>query len=190
MVWYPGEAGGVAVADVLTGRENPAGRLPVTFPLHEGQLPLSYWHLPTGRGDDYHNLSGDPLFPFGYGLSYSRFSYSNLTLDKDTIQAGESVRLSFTLSNEGPYDGEEVVQLYLRDELASVVRPVMELKGFQRVFLKNKESRKLQFDITPGMLEMLNAQNLTVIEPGSFRVMIGSSSKELKLKSTLVVKGE
>ena len=188
MVWYPGEAGGMAIADILTGKTNPSGRLPVTFPLHEAQLPLSYWHLPTGRGDDYHNLTGQPLFPFGYGLSYTRFDYRDLKLEKDSIRVGETTRVSFTLTNTGSVDGEEVVQLYLRDELASVARPVMELKGFQRVMLKKGEKKTLYFDITPDMLEMLNAENKMVIEPGSFRVMIGASSRELNLKTTMVVR--
>ncbi len=188
MVWYPGEEGGRGVADILTGKENPAGRLPITFPQHEAQLPLSYWHLPTGRGDDYHNLSGQPLFPFGYGLSYTRFQYSNLQLAKDSIASGETTRLTFTLTNTGDYDGDEVVQLYVRDELASVARPVMELKGFQRISLKKKETKTVQFDITPEMLEMLNAQNQTVIEAGDFRIMIGASSRDIRLKTTLNIR--
>lgn len=187
MVWYPGESGGTAIADILTGRDNPSGRLPVTFPVHEAQLPLGYNHLPTGRGDDYNNLSGEPLFPFGYGLSYTNFEYSNLRLNKTMIRKGESVRVSFTVTNTGNYDGEEVVQLYLRDELASMARPVMELKGFQRIEVKRKESREVFFEITPEMLQMVNLKNLKAVEPGSFRVMIGSSAKELKLKATLEV---
>lgn len=185
MVWYPGEEGGRGVAAILTGKENPAGRLPITFPLHEAQLPLSYWHLPTGRGDDYHNLSAQPLFPFGFGLSYTHFQYNNIRLEKDSIAQGETTRLTFSLSNTGDYDGEEVVQLYLRDELASVARPVMELKGFQRISLKKGETKTLHFDITPDMLSMLNAQNQTVTEPGDFRIMIGASSRDIHLKTTL-----
>lgn len=188
MVWYPGETGGIAIGEMLAGKINPSGRLPITFPLHEAQLPLSYWHLPTGRGDDYHNLSGQPLFPFGYGLSYTRFLYNDLKLEKDSIKAGESVRVSFTLTNTGNFDGEEVAQLYLRDELASVARPVMELKGFQRVLLKKGVKKTVYFDVTPDMLQMLNADNKPVIEPGSFRIMIGSSSRELHLKTTLLVR--
>jgi beta-glucosidase len=188
MVWYPGEEGGRGVADILTGKENPAGRLPITFPLHEAQLPLSYWHLPTGRGDDYHNMSGQPLFPFGYGLSYTRFQYSNLQLEKDSLASGETTRLTFTLTNTGNYDGDEVVQLYVRDELASVARPVMELKGFQRIFLKKQETKTMYFDITPDMLKMLNAKNQTVIEPGDFRIMIGASSRDIRLKTTLNIR--
>ncbi|MBO9674099.1 MAG: glycoside hydrolase family 3 C-terminal domain-containing protein [Sphingobacteriaceae bacterium] len=187
-VWYPGEEGGTAVAETLFGDYNPAGRLPITYPVHEAQLPLVYNHKPTGRGDDYNNLSGEPLFPFGYGLSYTTFEYSNITLAKKAINANEGTTVSFTLKNTGNKDGEEVAQLYLRDMLASVARPVLELKGFERVKLKAGESKTISFKITPEMLQMLDANLKTVIEPGDFRVMIGSSSRELHLKETLTVK--
>lgn len=187
-VWYPGEEGGTAVAETLFGDYNPAGRLPVTYPVHEAQLPLVYNHKPTGRGDDYNNLSGEPLFPFGYGLSYTTFEYSNITLARKEIKANESTTVSFTLKNTGNKDGEEVAQLYLRDMLASVARPVLELKGFERVKLKAGESKTISFNITPEMLQMLDVNLKTVIEPGEFRVMIGSSSRELQLKETLTVK--
>ncbi|GGH18369.1 glycoside hydrolase family 3 N-terminal domain-containing protein [Pedobacter zeae] len=187
-VWYPGEEGGAAVAETLFGDYNPAGRLPITYPVHEAQLPLVYNHKPTGRGDDYNNLSGEPLFPFGYGLSYTTFEYGNIALAKKAINANEGTTVSFTLKNTGTKDGEEVAQLYLRDMLASVVRPVLELKGFERVKLKAGESKTISFKITPEMLQMLDANLKTVIEPGDFRVMIGSSSRELHLKETLTVK--
>ncbi|QIL38586.1 beta-glucosidase [Pedobacter sp. HDW13] len=187
-VWYPGEEGGTAVAETLFGDYNPAGRLPITYPVHEAQLPLVYNHKPTGRGDDYNNLSGEPLFPFGYGLSYTTFEYSNIELAKKEIKANESTTVSFTLKNTGNRDGEEVAQLYLRDMLASVVRPVLELKGFERVRLKAGESKTISFKIIPEMLQMLNANLKTVIEQGDFRIMIGSSSRELQLKETLTVK--
>jgi beta-glucosidase len=187
MVWYSGEEGGHGVADVLTNKLRPAGRLPITFPVHEAQLPLSYWHLPTGRGDDYHNLSGEPLFPFGFGLSYTQFSYTNLQLAKPTIKAGETNTAEVTVQNTGNFDGEEVVQLYLRDELASVARPMLELKAFKRVFLRSGQKQTLRFDINPEMLHMWNSKNERVLEPGDFRIMIGASSKDLRLKTTLTV---
>ncbi|MBB5637135.1 beta-glucosidase [Pedobacter cryoconitis] len=186
-IWYPGEEGGNAVAETLFGDYNPAGRLPVTYPVHESQLPLVYNHKPTGRGDDYNNLSGEPLFPFGYGLSYTKFDYKDLKITKKEISGKEAVTASFTLSNIGRYAGDEVVQLYIRDLLSSVARPVLELKGFKRVHLKAGEIKQVSFEITPQMLEMLNAEMKTVIEPGNFRIMIGSSSKELVLKDTLMV---
>ncbi|HWW38949.1 glycoside hydrolase family 3 N-terminal domain-containing protein [Pedobacter sp.] len=186
-IWYPGEEGGNAVAEMLFGDYNPSGRLPITYPVHEAQLPLVYNHKPTGRGDDYNNLSGEPLFPFGFGLSYSQFDYSDLKLSKKEILKNEQCIASFTLKNTGAYDGEEVVQLYIRDLLSTVARPVLELKGFKRVPLKAGESKTITFDITPDMLEMLNADMKKTIEAGDFRIMIGSSSRELSLKDTLTI---
>lgn len=186
--WYPGEEGGRAVADVLFGDANPAGRLPITYPLSEAQLPLVYNHKPTGRGDDYYNLSGQPLFPFGFGLSYTSFAYSNIRLSKQRIQQNESVTVQATITNTGSRDGDEVVQLYIRDMLASVARPVQELKGFQRIHLRAGESKQVQFTITPAMLQMLDEKMHTVIEPGDFRIMIGASSRQLWLKETLSVR--
>lgn len=185
--WYPGEEGGHAVASVLFGDYNPAGRLPITFPQHEAQLPLVYNHKPTGRGNDYNNLSGVPLFPFGYGLSYTRFEYSNFLLRKTQVSKTDSTTLSFTLKNTGSRAGDEVVQLYIRDLLSSVARPVMELKGFQRIHLKAGESKQVAFNITPELLSMLNKEMQPIVEPGDFRIMVGSSSRDLRLKGNLQV---
>jgi beta-glucosidase len=187
-VWYPGEEGGDAVAEILFGDHNPAGRLPITFPLSEAQLPLVYNHKPTGRGDDYNNLSGLPLFPFGFGLSYTNFEYSEVKLDKNNISTNESTTVRFKLKNTGKFSGDEVVQIYIRDLLASVARPVMELKGFQRIHLNAGETKEVLFTITPEMLSMLDKDLKQVVEPGDFRIMIGSSSKDIRLKTTLVVK--
>ncbi|MBL7709255.1 MAG: glycoside hydrolase family 3 C-terminal domain-containing protein [Chitinophagaceae bacterium] len=186
-VWYPGEEGGHAVAAVLFGDYNPAGRLPVTFPVHEAQLPLVYNHKPTGRGDDYNNLSGQPLFPFGFGLSYTTFEYRDIKLSKNTISSKDSATVSFTLQNTGTRDGDEVVQLYIRDMLSSVARPVMELKGFQRVHLKAGESKTISFTINPEMLSILDSQLNKVVEPGEFRIMVGCSARDTRLKETLTV---
>lgn len=186
-VWYPGEEGGNALADVLFGDYNPAARLPITFPIHEAQLPLVYNHKPTGRGDDYHNLSGQPLFPFGYGLSYTGFEYSNLQVAKNKMGINESTTLSCIIKNTGNRDGEEVVQLYITDQLATVARPVMELKGVQRIFLKAGESRQVHFEINPQMLSMLNAEMKKEVEPGNFIIMIGASSRDIRLKGMLEV---
>lgn len=186
-VWYPGEEGGRAIADVLFGDCNPAGRLPITFPVAEGQLPLVYNHKPTGRGDDYYDLTGQPLYPFGYGLSYTVFEYSGLRLIPPEITAQESTVASFTLRNTGLLEGDEVVQLYIRDELSSVARPITELKGFQRIHLEPGESRELGFTITPDILTMLNADLQEVVEPGDFRIMIGASSKDIRLRGIITV---
>ncbi|MBL7722991.1 MAG: glycoside hydrolase family 3 C-terminal domain-containing protein [Chitinophagaceae bacterium] len=186
-VWYPGEEGGHAVAAILFGDYNPAGRLPVTFPVHEAQLPLVYNHKPTGRGDDYNNLYGQPLFPFGFGLSYTTFEYSDIELSKNNISRTDSATISFTVKNTGARDGDEVVQLYIRDMLSSVARPVMELKGFQRVHLKAGEATTISFTISQEMLSMLDSQLNKVIEPGEFRIMVGGSSRDARLKETLTI---
>ena len=187
-VWYPGDEGGNAVANVLFGDYSPAGRLPITFPVHEAQLPLYYNHKPTGRGDDYRNLTGKPLFPFGYGLSYSSFGYSDLILDSQEITSTENTTVRFKITNTGNYDGDEVVQLYIRDLVASVTRPVMELKGFQRIHLKKGETKEVKFVITPELLTMLNEKMNRVVEPGEFKIMIGSSSNDIRLREFLTVK--
>jgi beta-glucosidase len=188
MLWYPGEEGGRAVADVLFGRVNPAGRLPITFPLDEAQLPLVYNHEPTGRGNDYNNLSGQPLFPFGFGLSYTTFSYSDIELEKTVIGTSESTKVRLKVKNTGAVDGDEVVQLYIQDELSSVVRAVLELKGFQRIHLKAGEEKELEFKITPEMLSQLDLELNSFVEAGIFRIMIGGSSRDLRLKTELEVK--
>ena len=187
-IWYPGEQGGHAVADILYGYQNPAGRLPITFPVHEAQLPLYYNHKPTGRGDDYYNLTGKPLFPFGFGLSYTEFEYSDLQLRKNIIDENEEIQLSFQLKNTGEHDGDEVIQMYIKDLYASVARPVMELKGFQRIHLKKGEERTVQFKIGQKELEMLDINMKKVVEPGVFRIMIGASSKDIRLREHIEVK--
>jgi len=159
-IWYPGEAGGEAVAAVLFGDADPGGRLPITFPVAEGQLPLVYHHKPTGRGDDYHDLTGQPLFPFGFGLSYTTFAYGDLTIEPPVIAAGDSAVVRCRVTNTGDRTGDEVVQLYLRDELASVARPILELKDFARVRLVPGESREVRFTLTPEMLALLDAMLL------------------------------
>ncbi len=184
-VWYPGEAGGQAVAEVLFGDYNPSGRLPVTFPAAEGQLPLVYNHKPTGRGDDYMDLTGQPLFPFGFGLSYTTFDYSDLKMDKPEILNGDSTRIRLKVTNTGSFDGDEVIQLYIHDLYASVARPVTELKGFQRIHLKKGETREVVFEITPEMLSMLDKKLKKVVEPGDFRILIGSSCKEIRVAGNL-----
>ncbi len=186
-VWYPGEDGGSAVADVLFGEYNPAGRLPVTFPVFEGQLPLVYNHKPTGRGDDYNNLTGQPLFPFGYGLSYTTFEYSDLKFDKNNLSVDDSTVLTCKVTNTGKVAGDEVVQLYVHDEFATVVRPVTELKGFQRIHLLAGESKSVSFVINPEMLSMLDLNLKKVVEPGDFRMMVGASCKDIRLRGILSV---
>jgi beta-glucosidase len=185
--WYPGEEGGDAIADVLFGDADPAGRLPITFPIAEGQLPLVYDHTPTGRGDDYVDLTGQPLFPFGYGLSYTSFEYSSLSITPDTIGTNGTTVVRCTVKNTGARAGDEVVQLYLHDLLASVARPVEALRGFQRIHLNPGESREVAFTLGVRDLRLLDRELHWVVEPGTFRLLIGSSSKDIRLRGDLIV---
>ncbi|MEP3836186.1 MAG: glycoside hydrolase family 3 N-terminal domain-containing protein [Algibacter sp.] len=188
MAWYSGENGGNGFADVLFGDENPAGRLPITFPVDEAQCPLYYNNKPTGRGDNYHNLTGQPLFPFGYGLSYTSFDYSNITFSKNNIAPNEAIEVNCNITNSGTLVGEEVVQLYIRDELSSVAQPIKSLKGFQRIALKAGESKTVTFTLDADALSMLDIDLKRVVEPGDFRIMIGASSKDIRLRKILTVK--
>ncbi len=185
--WYPGEAGGEALAEVLLGLYNPAGRLPITFPMTEGQLPLVYNHKPTGRGHDYADLTGAPMYPFGHGLSYTNFSYSDLVINDNDVRPGDTVRCSFLLRNSGTAQGDEVWQCYLRDDLASVARPVRELKEFGRITLKPGESKSIRFILTPEMMQMYDRGMYRVIETGRFRIMVGASSADIRLTGSFTV---
>lgn len=189
-VWYPGETGGYAVADVLLGAYNPAGRLPITYPIAEAQLPLCYNHKPTGRGDDYVNLTGKPLFPFGFGLSYTTFAYSHLQILPSRITENQYVKIRCTLQNTGEYDGDEVVQLYVRDCRSSVVRPVMELKGFTRVHIHQGETKEVTIQLAASDLALLDKAMKLVVEPGEYRIMVGASSRDIRLIGTLEVTAE
>ena len=187
--WYPGTMGGHAVADVLYGRYNPSGKLPVTFPRNVGQVPIHYDMKNTGRPIElgepgakyvsrYLNTPNTPLYPFGYGLSYTSFTYSPVTLDKASIRPGEPLTASVTVTNSGARDGEEVVQLYVRDLVGSVTRPVKELKGFQKISLKKGEKRTLRFTLTDADLAFTRQDMSWGSEPGAFKLWIGPSSAE------------
>lgn len=187
-IWYPGEEGGRAVADVLLGSYNPAGRLPITFPMAEGQLPLIYNHKPTGRGDDYVDLSGKPLFPFGYGLSFTSFEYSGLQIEPAEMTADGAAIVRCKVRNTGAREGDEVVQLYIRDVLASVARPVLSLEGFARVRLAPGEEKEVSFRLSQEHLRMLDKEMRWIVEPGLFRVLVGASSRDIRLRGDLVVR--
>jgi beta-glucosidase len=186
-VWYPGEEGGNAVAKVLFGAENPSGKLPVTFPIEEGQLPLTYNHHPTGRGNDYYDLSGEPLYPFGFGLSYTTFEISDLQLNKTKYSENETIIAKVQVKNTGSKAGSEVVQLYVKDLLASVSRPVIELKGFQKVVLKPGESKQISIEVPVKELRFLDEKMNWIIEKGIYRILVGNSSKNLPLKQNIEV---
>jgi beta-glucosidase len=189
--WFPGTQGGNAVADVLFGDMNPGGHLPVTFPRAAGQEPLYYNHPSTGRPptnekytSKYLDVPVTPLYAFGYGLSYTTFRLSNLRLNTQTIPPTGSVQVSVDVENTGRREGDEVVQLYIRDVAASRVRPVKELKGFQRVTLQPGERRTINFTLTPDLLGFYNSAMRFVVEPGAFRVMAGTSSDDPQMLET------
>ena len=186
-VWYPGEEGGNAVAKVLFGAANPSGKLPITFPTEEGQLPLSYNHHPTGRGNDYYDLSGEPLYPFGFGLSYTAFEISELELNRSVYSENDIIIAKVNIKNTGTKAGSEVVQLYVKDLLASVSRPVIELKGFQKVSLKPGESKQVSIEVPVNDLGFLDEKMIRMIEKGTYRIMVGNSSKNLPLKQDITV---
>ncbi|WP_288243177.1 glycoside hydrolase family 3 N-terminal domain-containing protein [uncultured Chryseobacterium sp.] len=186
-VWYPGEEGGNAVAKVLFGAENPSGKLPVTFPVEEGQLPLTYNHHPTGRGNDYYDLSGEPLYPFGFGLSYTTFEISDLQLNKTKYSENDTIVAKVTVKNTGSKAGSEVVQLYVKDLLASVSRPVIELKGFQKIYLQPGESKQVSIKIPVKELQFLDEKMNWIVEKGTYRIFVGNSSKNLPLKQNIEI---
>ncbi|HEU4386808.1 MAG TPA: glycoside hydrolase family 3 C-terminal domain-containing protein, partial [Blastocatellia bacterium] len=175
--WFPGEQGGRAVAKVLFGEYNPAGRLPVTFPKSVGQVPF-YYSMKPSTIHRYVGESDQPLYPFGYGLSYTRFAYTNLSISPDR-SAVPRFTVSVDVGNIGTFDGEEVAQLYIRDIVSSVTTPVKALKGFQRVFLKKGETRRLTFELAAGELSLWNREMKRVVEPGQFEVMVGGNSEEV-----------
>lgn len=182
--WYPGEDGGDAVADILLGDANPSGKLPITYPIDEAQLPLNYSHKPTGRSDDYLNLTGEPLFPFGYGLSYCDFAYRDLKVQP----AGKhTYRVSFSVQNQGKYKAYEVPQLYIRDKVASVTQPITRLIHYQSVALNPGETKEVSFLVDEDDLSMLNQSMQRVVEPGDFRLMIGRSCKDIRLQEVIRV---
>ncbi|MFI5231860.1 MAG: glycoside hydrolase family 3 C-terminal domain-containing protein [Gemmatimonadales bacterium] len=187
-VWYPGEVGGTAVADVLFGDHDPSGRLPVTFPMTEGQLPLTYNHKPTGRGDDYLDGTGQPEFPFGFGLSYTTFDYTGLSIEPAAVPPDGTATVRCTVRNTGTVAGDEVVELYLHREVSSVAQPLIALKGFQRIHLGPGESKELSFTLSRDQLSLFDAKLRSVVEPGTFRVLIGRSSKDIRLRGSLQVK--
>jgi len=190
MAWYPGEQGGPAVADVLFGDVSPSGRLPITFPQREGQLPLTYDHKPTGRGDDYLDGSGAPLFPFGHGLTYGAFVWDSLALRvlNDVAGPDARVRVEARIRNVGARAAHEVVQLYVRDEVTSVAQPLIALRGAARVFLGPGEGTRVSFLLGARELALLDRDMRWTVEPGRFRVMLGASSRDIRLRDTFVLR--
>ncbi|MCX7217850.1 MAG: glycoside hydrolase family 3 C-terminal domain-containing protein [Burkholderiales bacterium] len=198
--WFPGAEGGNAIADVLFGDYNPAGRLPMSFPRKLGQVPISYAEYATGRPvtneqdvvykSAYIDAPNTPRYAFGHGLSYTQFSYTDLKLSKTSMDQSGQISVSFTLTNTGQRAGEEVAQLYIRDEVASMVRPLKELKGFQKVKLEPGEQRRLSFVLDKDKLAFHNSALEWVAEAGDFQIMIGAASDDIRLHDKIAVTGK
>ncbi|OFX31454.1 MAG: hypothetical protein A2W90_09360 [Bacteroidetes bacterium GWF2_42_66] len=188
--WIPGEKGGDAIADVLFGDYNPSGRLSITVPRHSGQLPVYYNHNPAkkhlGNLEGYRDIPMSPLYEFGFGLSYTEFEYSNLKIHQDNDGLASDVFISVDVKNTGKREGAEVVQLYISDKISSVVIPCIELKGFRKVWLTPGEQETVEFKLTPDDLALIGSDMKPIVEPGEFEVMVGSSSKDIRLKGVFI----
>ena len=188
--WFGGSEAGDAIADVLFGSVNPSGKLSTTFPQNVGQVPLYYAHKNTGRPlsgpwfqkfqSNYIDVSNEPVYPFGFGLSYTSFMYSDVKLDKSSMTQAETLTVSVDVTNTGKYDGAEVVQLYIRDWVGSVTRPVKELKGFKKVMIKAGETQTVTFQLTKEELSFYNYELKWGAEPGEFSVFVGGNSRDVK----------
>jgi beta-glucosidase len=186
--WYAGTRAGDAIADVLFGKYNPSGKLTMTFPRSVGQIPIYYAAKNTGRPNSptdkytskYLDIPNSPLYPFGFGLSYTTFSYGPISLSKALMKPTDELIATITITNTGNYDGEETAQLYLRDMVGSVTRPLKELKGFKKVFLKAGESQTITFTITANDLKFYDINMKYTYEPGDFKVFIGTNSQDLR----------
>ncbi len=192
-VWFAGSEAGLAIADVLFGDVNPSGKLTATFPQNTGQIPIYYNHKNTGRPlpegqwfqkfrSNYLDVSNDPLYPFGYGLSYTTFSYGDLELNSSELKGDQTLMASIEVTNTGNFDGQEVVQLYIRDVVGSITRPVKELKGFQKVHLEKGETKTVTFEITTEDLKFYNYDLEYTWEPGDFDIMVGGNSRDVKVE--------
>lgn len=190
-VWFGGSMAGPAIADVLFGKANPSGKITMTFPQTVGQEPMYYNHFNTGRPleaghwfekfrSNYLDVSNDPVYPFGFGLSYTSFSYDRMNLGATSLKGNQSLKASVRVTNTGKFDGHETVQLYIRDMVGSIVRPVEELKGFQKIFLKAGESKTVIFNITPDLLKFYNGNLKYDWESGDFKIMIGPNARDVQ----------
>jgi beta-glucosidase len=198
-VWFGGSETGNAIADVLFGDVNPSGKLTMTFPRNVGQIPIYYNHKNTGRPlgnkdgkfekfkSNYLDVRNEPLFPFGFGLSYTTFAYTNLKISKEKFTKNESITVSVDVTNTGNFDGKEVVQMYIRDLVGTVTRPVKELKGFEKVFIKKGETKTVSFTISEEDLKFYNSELDFVSEAGEFEIFVGTdSTTEMKLNFLFV----
>jgi len=193
--WIPGEKGGQAIADVLFGDYNPSGKLTVTVPRHAGQLPVYYNYKPSkkywleeGWGNSYADIDHKPLYEFGFGLNYSKFEYNNLSITPESSEMYSTFKVTAEIKNLSKQAGYEIVQLYIRDKISSVVRPVKELKGFAKTWLEPGESKTVSFDLGFDELKMLDRDLHWVVEPGEYIIMVGSSSEKIHLEGVLTIK--
>jgi beta-glucosidase len=198
--WYPGEQGGTALANIIFGKTNPSGKLSVSFPQSIGHLPAYYNYLPTDKGfyhqpgtlqkpgRDYVFSSPDVLWPFGFGLSYSNFSFNNLIVNKKEFFINDTLKLQFKLSNNSNTDGKEVVQLYIRDLVSSVVTPVKQLKQFKKIMVTANQSELIKMELPIKELWLINAEGKKVVEPGAFEIMVGNSSNDIKMTGKIIVR--
>jgi beta-glucosidase len=188
--WILGTEHGNALADVIFGDYNPSAKTVMSFPYAVGQIPVYYNHMNTNRPDPtdghgnwysrYRDIPNDPLYPFGYGLSYTNFTYGDVRLSKNTIRKGEKIQVSVNVKNSGSREGEEIVQLYIRDLVADHVRPVKELKGFEKIRLAPGQEKTVTFTLDVTMLSYYNSQGTLVIEPGVFHIFVGGNSRDVK----------
>jgi beta-glucosidase len=185
--WYMGQETGNAAADIIFGNVNPSGKLTITVPKSAGQLPMYYNCKPSAQYMNYISQDINPLYHFGYGLSYTKFTYSEPRLGKQKIKCGKSTYVAVDVTNKGKVPGDEIVQMYIRDKVSSVTRPVRELKGFKRVSLVPGETKTVKIDITPEELAFHNLDMEFVVEPGEFEIMTGSSSRDTDLQKTVLV---
>jgi beta-glucosidase len=195
-VWFGGSEAGDAIADVVFGDVNPSGKLSTTFPQNVGQVPIYYAHKNTGRPlsgpwfqkfqSNYLDVSNEPLYPFGFGLSYTTFSYSDIKLSASNLTAVDSLVVSVDVTNTGSLEGKEVVQLYIRDVVGSITRPVKELKAFEKISLKAGETKTVKFTLHQNDLSFYNADLNFVAEPGEFHVFVGGNSRDVKQASFML----
>jgi beta-glucosidase len=198
--WYPGEQGGNAIAGILTGKVNPSGRLPVTFPQSVGHVPVFYNHKPTGRGDSrrggspenpgtsYVFSTTDPLYPFGFGLSYTQFEYSGLKISRRELSGTDTVKCSLNVRNTGKFAGKEVIQIYVNDKVSSVTTPVKVLKAFKKIAIAPGKTAALDFSVPCNELGLWDVNMNYVVEPGEYEIMAGASAEDIRLRDSVIIK--
>jgi len=192
--WFPSEEGANAIADVLFGDVNPGGKLPITFPRSVGQIPIFYGHKPSGGRShwkvDYVETSSKPLYPFGYGLSYTTFRFDKMRIEPDVVQAGEEITVQVEITNIGERCGDEVVQLYTHQQVPLIARPVKELKAFKRLTIEPRQTKTVVFQLPVNQLGFYDLDQRFVIEPGIVDVMIGSSAQDIHCIGSIEITGE